>query len=78
MAMRVVEVSKPCVELALDATGREFGEQSRMPDCIESSRIVKRQDPDLMSDIERRNPLLGEQNQYVHGSIICSESKLVI
>ena len=32
LATRVEEVSQPCVELALDAIGREFGEQSRMPD----------------------------------------------
>ena len=32
LAMRVEEVSKPCVELALDAIGRGFGEKGRMAD----------------------------------------------
>ena len=54
------EVGKPCVELALDAIGREFEEQGRMPDCIESTRYVQRDGPELMSAIESLHPLLGE------------------
>ena len=49
--MGVEEVSKPCVELALDAIRREFGEQGRMSDCIKNMRYVKRDSPDLISDI---------------------------
>ena len=60
LAMRVEEVSKPCVEFTLDSIGREFGEQGRMPDCIKSTRYVWRDGPDLMSDIEGLHPLLGE------------------
>ena len=52
LASRVEEISKPCVELALDAIGREFGEQGGMPKCIESSRYVQRDGPNLVSDIE--------------------------
>ena len=50
--------SKPCVELALDAMGRQFGEQGRMPDCNKSMRYVQRDDPDLMTDIEGLHSLL--------------------
>ena len=32
--LRVEELSKPCVELALDAIGRVFGEKGRLPDCL--------------------------------------------
>ena len=49
---RVEEVSNPRVELALDSIGRQFGEQGRISDCIESSRYVERDGPDLTSDIE--------------------------
>ena len=52
LAMGVEEVSNPRVELALDSIGRQFKEQGRIPDCIESSRYVQRDGPDLMSDIE--------------------------
>ena len=50
LAMGVEEVSYSRVELALDATGRQFGEQGEMPDCIKSSRYVQRDGPDLMSE----------------------------
>ena len=49
--LRVEEVSQPCVELALDAIGREFGEQGGMPDCIKRTKYVQRDCPDLVSDI---------------------------
>ena len=53
MATRVEEVSNPRVELALDARGREVGEQCGTPDCIESLRYsMSRDGPDLMTDIE--------------------------
>ena len=61
LATRVEEVGRPCVELALDAIGREFGEDGRMPDCIESTiYCMSRDGPDLMSDIADMHPLLGE------------------
>ena len=50
--MRVEEIRNPTMELALDSIGRQFGEESRMPDCIKSSRYFQRDGPDLMSDIE--------------------------
>ena len=34
LAMGVEEVSKPCEEVALDAVGREFGEQGGVTHCI--------------------------------------------
>ena len=75
LAMRTEEVNKARVELALDATGRKFGEQGGMPDCIASSRYVERDGPDLMSNIEGLHPLLGESKQHVQGRVIWSESK---
>jgi len=39
----VEEVRNPFVELALDATGGEFGEQGGMPDSIESMIYVSRE-----------------------------------
>ena len=48
----VEEVSKPCVEMALDAIGREFGEQGGVPERIKSTRYGQRDDPNLMSDNE--------------------------
>ena len=48
--MRVEEVRKPHVVLALDAINREFGEQDGMPDYLESSPYVSRDRPDLMSN----------------------------
>ena len=58
--MTVKEASKPCVELALDAIGRELEEHCGMPDCIKSMRYVQRDGPDLMSDIKGLHPSLGE------------------
>ena len=55
----------PCVELALDAIGREFEEKGGVPDWIESSSYVSSDGPDLMCDIEDLHPLLGEQVQHV-------------
>ena len=57
LATRVEEVSNPRGELALDAIGRVFGEQSGMPDCIKSTRHVQRDGPELVSDIEDLHPL---------------------
>ena len=64
LALRVEEVRNPRVELALDSIGRQFGEQWRMPDCIESSRYVQRDGPDLLSDMKGLHPLLGELKYY--------------
>ena len=50
LAMKVEEVSKPCMEFALDAICRAFGEQSWVTECIECSRYVERDGPDPMSD----------------------------
>ena len=58
MATRMEKVIRPCVELALDAIGREFGEKGRMSDC--TKRYVQRDSPDLTSDIEGLHPLLRE------------------
>ena len=66
------------MELALDCIGRKFGEQGRMPDCIESSRYVKIDSPDVISEIGSLHPLLGEQRQHVQGRLTESQSKLVI
>ena len=63
LAMRVEEVRKPCVELALDSIGRHFGEQGGILDCIKSMRYVQREGCDLMSDIEGLHPLIGESMQ---------------
>ena len=78
LAMRVEEVSKPRVELAFDAIGREFGEWGRMPDCIKSTRYVQRDGPDLMSDNEGLHHVLGELEQHVQGRVTWSESELLI
>ena len=71
-------VSQACVELALDAIGREFGEQGRMPDDVKSTRYAQRDGPNLMFDIEGFHPLLGESKQHVQGGVTWSETKLVI
>ena len=65
LATRVEEVRKPCVELSLDAIGREFGEHGGTSDCIECLRNVKRDGPDLMFKIEGLHQLLGESKQHV-------------
>ena len=65
--MRVEVVRKPCVELALDYIGKEFREQGRVTDCIESLRYVWRDSPNPMSDIEGIHPLLGEEKQHISG-----------
>ena len=59
LAARVEEVSKPCVELTLDAIGREFVEKGGMLDCIRSMRYVQQRDGPNLSDIEGVHPLLG-------------------
>ena len=58
------------MELALDAIGKQFGEQGRMSDCIKCTMYVQRASPDLMSDIEGLHPLLGEEKQPVQGVVI--------
>ena len=78
LATRVEEVRKPCVEVALDAIGREFGEQGGMPDCIKCSRYLERDGPDLISDVEGLHPLLGKYKQNVQGRVTRSESELMI
>ena len=40
------------MELALDTIDRQFGEHGRMPDCIKSTRYVRRDGPDF--NYERR------------------------
>ena len=62
----------------MDTIGREFGEQSRVPDHIESTRYVEGDSSDLMSGIEVLHSLLGEQEQQVQGRVTWSESKLMI
>ena len=72
------EVSNPRVELALDSIDIEFGGQGGMPDCIKSTRYVQRDGPDLMSDIEGFNPLLGEKKHLDQVSVTWHESTLKI
>ena len=78
MATTVEEVSKPCVELALNAIGREFGEQGKMTDCIKSKRYVQRNSADPMTDVKGLHPLLDEYKQHVQGGVTRSKTKLVI
>ena len=75
---RLEEVGNPGVELALDARDREFAEQGRMPGCVESSRHVQRDCPDLMSDMKGLHPLLGETKQHVQGGVTLPETKSMI
>ena len=70
LAERVENVSKPCVELAWDVIGREFGEQG--------TRCVERDGPDLMTDIEGLYPLVVEWKMYVQGKVTWSESEMMI
>ena len=60
--------------MALDTIGREFAEQGRVPDRIESTGYGS----DFMSGIEYLHPLLGEQEQHIQGGVTWSESKLMI
>ena len=46
------EVCEPRVEIALDTIGREFGEQGRVPDHIESMQYVSGDGFDFMSGNE--------------------------
>ena len=69
---------EPEVEMALDTIGREFGEQGRVPDDVESMRYVEGYGSDFISGNEDLHPLLGEQKQHVQGSLTWSESKLMI
>ena len=64
--------------MALDAIGREFGEQGRVSNHIESTRYVLGYGSDFMSGIEDLPPLFGEQKQHIHGGMTWSESKLMI
>ena len=45
----------------MEAICRKFEDQCRVPDCIKYLRYVQRDSPDLTSEIEGFNPLLGEQ-----------------
>ena len=58
MATRMEEVSKLCVEPALDVIGREFGELGRVPACIKCLRYAQRDGLDLISEIEDLHPFL--------------------
>ena len=69
LAMRAEQVSKPCVELPW----MPFGEQGVVPDCMECSRHVLRDGPDIMSGVEGLHLLLGEQKQHAQGRVIWSE-----
>ena len=42
--------------MALNTTGREFGEQGRVPDRIEGMQYVSGDGSDLMSSIEDLHP----------------------
>ena len=64
--------------MALDTIGREFGEQGRVLDFIESTQYVLADGSDLMSGIEDLHPLLGEQKQHIQGRETWSETKLMI
>ena len=66
------------MENSLDTIGREFGEQGRVPDRIESTRYVWEDGSDLMSGIEDLHPLLVKQELQVQGRVTWSESKLMI
>ena len=60
--------------MALDTIGKEFSEQSSVPDCVKSMRYGS----DFMSGIEDLHLLLGEQKQHIQGRVTWSESKLMI
>ena len=64
--------------MALDSIGREFGEQRRVPDHIDSMRYVEGYGSDFMSGNEYLHPLLGEQKQHIQGRVTWSETKLMI
>ena len=64
--------------MSLNTIGRDFGEQGRVPDPIESMQYVKGDGSDFMSGIEDLHPLWGEQKQHFQGRVTWSESKLMI
>ena len=64
--------------MALYSRGRQFVEQGRMPDCIESARYVQRDDPDVTSDIEDFRLLLKEEKQLVQRRVTRSECEVMI
>ena len=64
--------------MSLDTRGREFGEQGRVPDRIQSTRYVSGDGSDFMSGSEDLHPLLGEQRQHIQGRVTWSETKLMI
>ena len=64
--------------MALDPTGREFGEQGRVPDHVKSTRYVQGYSSALISGIEDLDPLLGEQDQHIQDRVTWSETKLMI
>ena len=64
--------------MALDTTGRKFGEQGRVPDRVRSTQYVWGYGSDLTSGIEDLHPLLVEQKQHIQGGVTWSEIKLMI
>ena len=66
------------MEIAFNTTGREFAEQGRVPDRIESMPHVSGYASDFMSGIEDLHPLLREQKQCIQGGVTWSETKLMI
>ena len=58
--------------------GREFGEQGRVPDHVESTQYVSGSGFDFMSGIVDLHPFLGEQKQHIQGRVTWSENKLMI
>ncbi len=64
--------------MALDTIGREVGEHDRVPDRIDSTRYVWRDDSDFMSSTEDLHQLLVEQKQHMQGRVTWSETKLMI
>ena len=64
--------------MTLDTKGREFGDQGRVPDCIEGTQYVEVDGSDFLSGIEDLHPLLGEQKQHILDREIWSEYKLMI
>ena len=60
LAARVEEVSKPCVELALDAVGSVW--RAWQDARLSKDREMSGDTPDLMSDIEGLHPSLQSRN----------------
>ena len=63
--------------MAFNTKRREFGQQVKVPDHIESLPYILGDGSDLMSGIEDLYPLLGEQKQHIQGRVTWSETKLM-